>query len=42
MIGSTETDEARREYLRAYYEAHKDTIKANRKVRPRTEAAKQA
>lgn len=30
--------EKRKEYQRAYYEAHKEEIKAKRKPKPRTEA----
>lgn len=32
----------RKEYMRAYYEANKSRLKAKRKPRPRTEAAKAA
>lgn len=32
----------RREYLRAYYQANKEALKAKRKPQPRTEAAKAA
>lgn len=32
----------RKEYLRAYYEANKERLKAKRKPQPRTDAAKAA